>query len=182
MRLETDIKRIEQRAEQQAERNWAFRCFLKGSDLPAKEIDSVVHALNHEISSQIDCARCANCCKAVQPLLKPCDVQRLARYLNLSATDFRTQYLQKDDEEQDEVFKVMPCPFLQENRCTVYLFRPDDCRSYPHLHKRDFVFRVSQAVSNYSVCPIVFNVFEMLKQELWHRGSRPKGRRGRPVI
>ena len=175
MHLETDIKRIEQRAEQQAERNWAFRCFLKGGDLPAKEIDSVVHALNQEMSSQIDCTRCANCCKAVQPLLKPRDVQRLARHLNLSAADFRTQYLQKDNEEQGEVFKVMPCPFLQENRCTVYSSRPDDCRFYPHLHKRDFVFRVNQAVSNCSVCPIVFNVFERLKQELWHRGSRPKG-------
>ena len=65
MRLETDIQRIEQRAKHQEERNWAFRCFLKGCDLSAKEIDSVVHALNGEVSTQIDCTKWVNCCKVV---------------------------------------------------------------------------------------------------------------------
>ena len=169
MDLETDIKRIEQRTEQQAKRNWAFRCFLKGSDLPAREIDSVVHALNQEVSNQIDCTRCANCCKTISPLLNPRDIQRLARHLNLSESDFQAQYLQKNEEEGGEVFNATPCPFLKENRCTVYSSRPDDCRFYPHLHKRDFVFRVNQAVSNCSVCPIVFNVFERLRQEFGHK-------------
>ena len=174
MRLETDIQRIEQRAKHQEERNWAFRCFLKGCDLSTKEIDSVVHALNGEVSTQIDCTKCANCCKVVQPLLKSRDIKRLARYLNLPEEAFRAQYLQKDDKKQGDIFKVRPCPFLHENRCTVYSSRPDDCRSYPHLHKRDFVFRVNQAVSNSSVCPIVFNVYERLKRNLWHKDPRPE--------
>ena len=42
-------------------------------------------------------------------------------------------------------------------------------RSYPHLQKEDFVFRLAQAVSNCSICPIAFNVYERLKAELWHR-------------
>ena len=48
--------------------------------------------------------------------------------------------------------------------------RPNDCRSYPHLHKPEFVFRLIQAVSNCSVCPISYNVFELLKQEIHARG------------
>jgi Fe-S-cluster containining protein len=58
---------------------------------------------------------------------------------------------------------------LQNNLCRVYNDRPGDCRSYPHLHKRDFVFRVNQAFSNCFVCPIVFNVYEELKRELWRQ-------------
>ena len=169
MRIETDIQRIEQRVKQQEERNWAFRCFLKGCDRSAKQIDSIVHALNKEVSSQIDCTQCANCCKVVQPSLKSRDIIRLALYLNFPGKVFRAQYLRKDDEKQRDIFKVRPCPFLHENRCTVYSSRPDDCRSYPHLHKRDFVFRLKQALSNSSVCPIVFNVYERLKRNLWHK-------------
>jgi hypothetical protein len=47
--------------------------------------------------------------------------------------------------------------------------RPNDCRLFPHLHKKGFVFRLIQVVENCSICPIVFNVFERLKQELWHK-------------
>lgn len=31
-------------------------------------------------------------------------------------------------------------------RCSVYDCRPRDCQSYPHLHKKDFVFRMNQAL------------------------------------
>lgn len=172
MQLETDIRRIKQLAEQQDERNWAFRCFLKGCDLSADKIDSLVHALNEEVSRQIDCTTCANCCKVMRPVLMPQDVQRLARHLTLSEDAFRSRYLQKHKDQQGEVFKNRPCPFLVENRCTVYSCRPDDCRSYPHLHKPDFVFRLNGAVSNCSVCPIVFNVYEGLKRKLWHKRRR----------
>ncbi|MBN1676299.1 MAG: hypothetical protein JXR37_34970 [Kiritimatiellae bacterium] len=46
-----------------------------------------------------------------------------------------------------------------------------DCRSYPHLHKKPFVARLTQAYSNCSVCPIVYNVYEELKKRLWDRGK-----------
>ncbi|MFH1965187.1 MAG: hypothetical protein ABIJ42_06545, partial [Acidobacteriota bacterium] len=50
---------------------------------------------------------------------------------------------------------------------TAYSARPEDCRSYPHLHKKKFVFRVSGVFSNCSRCPIVYNVYELLKDELY---------------
>ena len=62
-------------------------------------------------------------------------------------------------------------PLLKENLCTTYPCRPADCRSYPHIQKKDFVFRLNQAILNCSVCPIVVNVFELLKRDLW-RGRR----------
>jgi Fe-S-cluster containining protein len=61
------------------------------------------------------------------------------------------------------ILKGKPCKFLRNKKCTIYSSRPFDCRSYPHLHKKDFTFRLFAVLNNYSVCPIVFNVYEELK-------------------
>ena len=90
----------------------------------------------------------------------------LATHLSISENEFEEQYLIKD-EDGDITFRATPCPFLSGNSCSVYEGRPDDCRSYPHLHKKDIVFRLMGVVFNCSVCPIVFNVYEQLKIELW---------------
>jgi Fe-S-cluster containining protein len=47
--------------------------------------------------------------------------------------------------------------------CNVYAARPDDCRSYPHLHKDDFLSRSVGTIENYRICPIIYNVYERLK-------------------
>jgi Fe-S-cluster containining protein len=58
---------------------------------------------------------------------------------------------------------IKPCPFLEGNLCSNYDHRPGDCRSFPHLHKHDFIFRLWNVADNCAVCPIVFNVYERLK-------------------
>ena len=170
MRLETDISTIERLAREREDANWQFRCFLKNCDLDEKEIDAIVHDLYRAVSEGIDCLECANCCRVIRPLLKQQDITRLASGLGMPYEDFVRQYLNEDEEGESYVFRVMPCPFLSGNSCSVYAHRPDDCRSYPHLHKPEFVFRLNQAVSNCSVCPISYNVFELLKQEIRARG------------
>lgn len=167
MELETDIKKIEELSQQREDENWDFRCFLKRADLSVAKIDSIVHSLYREVAAQIDCTQCGNCCKVIQPNLTKADIKKLASRQQLSTQDFRAGFLREDEGAEGVVFKVQPCPFLENNRCSVYDNRPSDCRSYPHLHKRDFVFRMNQANSNYSICPIVFNVYEGLKRALW---------------
>lgn len=172
MKLETDIKRIEPLAQQREEANWAFRCFLKKSNLSSRSIDSIVHNIYREVSQEIDCTKCANCCKKVNPVLMPTDIRRLAKHLGLNVDKFRSQFLVDASRGEGSIFRNKPCPFLYNDLCTVYDDRPGDCRSYPHLHKRDFVFRMNQAFSNCSVCPIVFNVYEELKRKLWRQRPR----------
>lgn len=166
MRLVTDIKDIEKLAAEKEDQNWRFRCFLKGCDLEVEELDAIVHRLNDTVSAKIDCHSCGNCCRVMRPVLKTKDIKRLAAHLSMPPNEFEKEYLVKDDEGEGLTFQTEPCPFLSGNSCTVYTARPEDCRSYPHLHKKDFAFRLNGVVNNCSCCPIVYNVYELLKDEL----------------
>jgi len=70
MRLERDPERVKQFADQRQDANWAFRCFLKRSPLSSRSIDSIVHKHYRAVAAEIDCRQCADCCKAVRPLLR----------------------------------------------------------------------------------------------------------------
>ena len=149
------------------EENWQFRSFLKGYDITVENLDVIVHQLYKDVSSNINCCSCANCCKTILPSLSKQDVKRLAKELKTSNSQLIKQYLKPSEEKDNFTFKTTPCPFLAENKCTVYSARPEDCRSYPHLQKKEFVFRLIRVIENCSVCPIVFNVVELLKEKLF---------------
>ncbi|MDY6986898.1 MAG: YkgJ family cysteine cluster protein [Thermodesulfobacteriota bacterium] len=166
--METDLDSIKQLSEERHDENWQFRAFLKGSDTPSRKIDRMVHRLYEEVSSQIDCTTCANCCKEIRAVLDQEDIENLSKCLGLSAVEFRKQYLVQREKSDEFVFKEKPCPLLRDNRCSYYDCRPKACRAYPYLHKDDFVFRLIGVIKNSSICPIVFNVYEYLKAEIWH--------------
>ncbi len=162
-------KVVAELAAEREDENWRFRTFLKGIDLDVEELDAIVHRHYDDVASRIDCCACGNCCREALPILQPSDASRLASGLRLSDTQVADRFLVSGEEQNTFTFNKKPCPLLSDNRCTAYASRPDDCRSFPHLHKDEFVFRLIQAVENCSICPIVFNVFERLKHELWHR-------------
>jgi uncharacterized protein len=170
VRLETDLAKIKRIAQQKEEENWRFRSFLKAYDGSPREIDRLVHDLYQRISAEVDCQQCANCCREIQPILNRKDIRVFSRGLGLDVNQFKEQFLVKDDETLDKFrFNTLPCPFLRGNLCLNYEDRPQDCRSFPHLHKRDFTSRLWGVVENYSLCPLVFNVYEYLKRELWYK-------------
>ena len=171
IKLETDLNKIKKLSEKNDQENWNFRSFLKGYDATIEEMDAIVHELNQRISSEIDCTDCANCCKKVQPLLDQEDIKKCCEGLRVSVSQFKKKYLKFDKEEGNFVFKEKPCPFLKNNLCSIYSHRPKDCKSFPHLHKKEFVFRLWGVVENCSICPIVFNVYEQLKGERWYSGD-----------
>jgi uncharacterized protein len=167
-----DVRRL---AEKRAEENWRFRCALKTCTISSRRIDSLIHRLYRGIAERIDCTACANCCIEISPVLDKRDVERLSVGLGLSARDLRRKWLAYDRIAGGFVLNVKPCPFLRGKRCGVYEYRPEDCRSYPHLHKKNLVFRSIDLYSNCSVCPISFNVYEGVKRELGDRLARGPG-------
>lgn len=168
MNIETDINKIKKIGEEKEDENWEFRTFLKNSDISSKKIDSIVHKLYQRISLQIDCKTCGNCCREMLPVLDQWDIKKFSMGLGITISQFKKQYLVKDDDSTGYIFNKKPCPFLKNNLCLYPDYQPKDCRSYPHLHKKDFVSRLIGVIHNYSICPIVFNVYEHLKDEIWY--------------
>lgn len=172
MNDEFDMQSFRRKAWRKENENWQFRAFLKECDAGDDRIDRIVHRLYREEAEKFDCTACANCCRTESPLLDDEDVERLAGGLGLRADEVIARYLRRDDEYSDNglVFAAAPCPLLKDNRCTCYPCRPHDCISFPHLHKDKFTHRLINMVANCSVCPIVFNVFERLKDEMMPYG------------
>lgn len=167
MTITIDLEYIKEKAIEREKENWTFRTCLKQHDLASHEIDAIVHEIADELSSKIDCTKCANCCKQIRPVLGKDDISKFALGLKMPEREFQKQYLRQDDEVSfKHQFNELPCPFLKNDECTNYDYRPKDCRSYPHLHKRGFVSRLWGVIENYGICPIVFNVYEQLKNEL----------------
>jgi len=158
-----DLKKIEQLGKKRESENFEFRSFLKGQD--SEKIDRIVHERNKYYSSKIDCTECGNCCIALQALINKNDLEKLALGLAISDSELKEKYTEVD-ENGDLYFKHKPCSFLRDKKCEIYNFRPADCESYPHLDKEHFIARLFGILDNYSICPIVFNVYEDLKTEL----------------
>jgi Fe-S-cluster containining protein len=148
--------------------NRRLRAFLKWGEVPAPLVDRLFHRLGAEVAAEIDCAACGSCCRQLSPVLSPKDIERLARRLRVPNRQLRATRLRKEDD--GFVFARFPCPLLEKTRCSCYTDRPADCRSYPHLHKKDMNSRLLGVLENAAVCPIVFGVLERLKAELDERG------------
>lgn len=141
--------------------------FQKLKKKKPKNLDSIVHALHQEAFDQFDCLDCANCCSGISPIVKDKDVERLAKSQRMKATDFISQYLYMD-EEDDYVFQETPCPFLlADNYCCVYENRPRACREYPHTDRKRFYQILKLSHKNCEVCPIVFAITDELCKMEW---------------
>lgn len=164
--MQTKIRKIKRLAKRKRDENWSFRSFLKTCN--GDEMDAIVHRLYREISSKIDCRACANCCKEILPVLDQEDMDKLSSGLGVSTAQLKEQYLVEEGVPKEYIFNKMPCPFLKNKACSCHDHRPESCVSYPHLHKEGFVHRLIGVVDNCSVCPIVYNVYELLKREVWY--------------
>lgn len=162
-KLETKLATIAALAEEREEENWNFRTFLKGKD--PKAIDKKVHRLNNEISAAIDCLACGNCCKSFMISVEPEEVEPLANHLNKSVEEVKEKYLEQSS-EGDLIISTIPCHFLDDKKCAIYQNRFSTCREFPHLYKDNFISRLFSVVQNYAICPIVFNLYEALKDEM----------------
>jgi Fe-S-cluster containining protein len=169
MRLVTNPTKVRRLAKELQDENWAFRAWIKSNfDLDDEQLMSVVQWLAEDVTAQIDCTACANCCQVLAPSLNQDDKQQLALALDLDVPTLQAIYLQQDKSGKWEL--PAPCPLLDGKLCRVYAARPKPCREYPHLHN-DFRAHSIARINDTSICPIVFNVVEGMKVELDWYGS-----------
>lgn len=128
------------------------------------KMDKEIQAIHREVSAEIDCLACGNCCRSLGPMILPNDVDQLSKSLRIKPSVFIKKYL-RTDEDSDMVFQSMSCPFLgSDNYCAVYENRPKACKEYPHTDRKNFYQIYALSIKNASTCPIVFNVLERLKE------------------
>lgn len=174
-RMKATVENVETLATEKGIENWEFRSFLKFNDrLSDDELDKLVADITRCVWTEIDCTTCANCCKTLQPSFSEEDQRRIAGKLGLSVEQFKQHYLQVTNEEGESVWQIKqsPCPFLENNKCTIYKDRPKNCRQYPYLYDPNFSSRTTMMVERTYTCPIVFEVFEELKAHLRFRTKK----------
>ena len=160
--LPPEYQKILQMASGKSKENKSF--FRKLKKLKPKDLDIVTNEYHDRAFENIDCLKCANCCKTTGPLLKNKDIDILADELKLRQAEFADKYL-RIDEDGDWVFKNLPCPFLEnDNHCNVYSSRPAACRDYPHTQERNIITKLPVTYLNSMICPAVALVVENLKE------------------
>ena len=130
-------------------------------------IDALAKKINGEAFREIDCLKCANCCKTMAPTFKKVEVTRIAGHLGMTYESYFKKYL-KIDKDGDIMNRNTPCQHLgKDNKCSIYDIRPSDCSGFPHTHKRDFVEFIPEThVQNLDFCPATFFVVEKMFEKI----------------
>ena len=181
-KIETDLKKIKYWAGRKEKENYQFRDWLKAN--PPHNLDEIISGLSRKYFKLIDCRKCGNCCRAYTIPISESEIKAMAIAKGIPSTAFEARYTTHTaiddvlanngqnywgDNDQEYILKMGSpkcCPMLAGNLCSVYANRPQVCREYPHLEQPDRINHLNMIINNTSVCPIVFNVFEELKNVL----------------
>ena len=74
-------------AARQQEANYRFLRSLKMVRHPDR-VDALAGELHEDAFARIDCTRCANCCKTMQPGFTAEDIARIAAHLGMAQEEF----------------------------------------------------------------------------------------------
>ncbi|HHF7036739.1 TPA: YkgJ family cysteine cluster protein [Streptococcus mutans] len=164
MTQEIDIGKYHQLALQKQKEHRKFLATLKKK--APKNLDKIVQEVHTEVFREIDCTKCANCCKILGPLFTESDISRIAKHFRMRFPVFEDMYL-RVDEDNDKVFKSMPCPFLgEDNLCFIYDVRPKACREFPHTDRKK-IYQINHlTIQNTLICPAVYLFVEKLQERL----------------
>ncbi len=133
---------------------------------PKADIDERFQNLHNEAFKEIDCLKCANCCKTTSPIFEQDDIDRISKYLGVSAGSFIQRYLHMD-EDGDFVLNSSPCAFLKaDNKCKIYDVRPKACADYPHTNRKRMQEILDITYENAFVCPAVGRIVSELETKI----------------
>lgn len=161
VKLETDLARIAKAELEKERENLHFKEVLQNSD--AAVIDEVVQKLNIEITTQVDCTACGNCCKTLMINVTQPEADNLALHLQIPESELKEKYIETSLTGDRMIVNAIPCHFLTGTRCSIYEHRFAGCREFPGMHLPGFTSRLFTTFMHYGRCPIIYNVVEELK-------------------
>lgn len=140
--------------------------FDKLKKKPPKQLDYLMQELHEAEFKKTDCLTCANCCKTTGPLFTDKDIERIAKHFKMKSSQFITQFL-RIDEDNDYVLQSVPCTFLgADNYCSIYDVRPKACREFPHTDRKKFQQISNLTLKNVEICPAAYNIVEEMKRRI----------------
>ncbi|GMN10864.1 YkgJ family cysteine cluster protein [Croceitalea sp. MTPC9] len=158
------LEQLPQKAAEKHSDNKKF--FSKLRKKTPKNLDYVMQELHEDEFEKTDCLTCANCCKTTGPLFTNADIERIAKFFRLKPSEFISNYL-KLDEDNDYVLQQVPCTFLgADNYCSIYNVRPKACREFPHTNRKKFQQISNITLKNVAICPAAFNIVEEMKKRI----------------
>ncbi len=146
-----------------------FKVFLtKLEKFKIPEIEIIRTNADAQAWKEIDCLTCGNCCRSMTPTFTEEDLLRIAPHFNMTVDAFKTKWLKYEPKDKDWVNKKQPCQFLNlnDNKCSIYEIRPDDCAKFPHHLKKDMDDYIDVYKQNIMYCPATYKWTEIMKTEV----------------
>lgn len=82
----------------------------------------------------------------------------------MAEEEFKDKYIKEDFGEYQ--LNVRPCCFLKDDgSCEIEACKPENCRDYPFTNKTERLSSMLSILTSASICPVVFEMLERLKQE-----------------
>ncbi|MBC8432542.1 MAG: YkgJ family cysteine cluster protein [Desulfobacterales bacterium] len=104
----------------------------------AKSVEShrIIELRNYDFLLPFICYKCGSCCRKYTPQIYADNIPLISEFLDISENELiKSHEASYFSEPQND------CPFLTENNlCSIYPFRPSNCRLYPlktDLHAAD---------------------------------------------
>jgi len=164
--MSVNLKLFKQRAHH---RKASFRRFLSRLEKnPPEKLDQITASVEKDVWREVDCLTCGNCCKTMTPTYTLKDIKRISEHLGMEVQDFKDKWLYKEPGTGDWLNRSTPCQFLnlENNMCTVYEIRPEDCAGFPHLPKKKMVEYMHVHKQNVEYCPATYRMVEKMMEKL----------------
>lgn len=115
--------------------------------LPLPEFPNAggVFDLMYFIDKEIPCKRCGYCCRIPDVIhFSDSEFIALCDFLGLDEMEAIKKYKVKQYQEPNSLYlsfklKGRPCPFLNNNACSIYPIRPTVCKIFPFSQKDDML-------------------------------------------
>lgn len=121
--------------------------------------------------------KCGICCHYQNTPVTQFDVQMISdnwQRDDLSKDEFIAKYIKKDGNGSDVIDSSQGCPFLVDNACSIYDYRPGICCEFPIQTSRESVLnnqqRVLQIVYRLK-CPASLDVIRGIMREATSEGK-----------